>query len=841
MVKKKSISLLSLKIGFRSLKKNIGQFLAIILIGAISMTLFVGLLSNAQAFGKQIDDTFARGNLPDFFVTCSQVEEEDRRAIDEIIGDDGEIEERIYLPCKIGNHDAYAVVTDSLPQISKPYEIIEQSEEHSENHYALLDYGWMYKQEPIKSDKYELGDVFYLTVDMTSLGYADKLTKLEPIIEGYVKEDGENVVKDLDLSIPMKVTGFMNHPENITKANYNPAVVLLSFDVFRNALVTTFRDNYNSTGELMLRQMLMNKLGEDFFTCEKLPYHNQILIRLKDPSLAETYRDRIKEYFNGKKEDNLLLLTKKEEMPFYLTLYTDRKQALQFTYVFPAVFFFVAILVILTTLSQLILKDRTKIGTMKALGMTKHEILRSYLFISILVVGLGILFGEILGPLIIPGILGQKYSLLYTLPKRTYQFPVAGGILSAIFFLGVSLLVTYLVARKEIALKPVDSMRPSIPKFKEVKHAEKKSKVTGLSLRMALRNIRLSLGKSIMVIVGILGCTALLVCGFGLEDTVNYGLDHDVKMFMSADVHVSFASSMGSDEVLNSFEDIEGIEKIELYRKMQCTFSLEEGNQTTKLLYVVSSYDSHIKLDIPKDGVILSSKIARTIGCKTGDTILMQVGSTLYEAELVGTFDAFYYNCAVLPFDSPVFQGEPEKYNGAWVDCKEGYTREETAARIQDSLSFVTGSFAKESMSGNIKDVMSSILVMTNAVKVFALLLAIVVLYNFARLNFHERMRDIATLKVLGFQKREIGLTLMFEIVSLTFVGVLFGLFAGYPFMLLVLKTNIVEIVDYLYHISLLSYFAAFLFTFVVAFLMNLYFSNKTKKIPMVESLKSIE
>ncbi|MDY5431625.1 MAG: FtsX-like permease family protein, partial [Candidatus Enterosoma sp.] len=105
----------------------------------------------------------------------------------------------------------------------------------------------------------------------------------------------------------------------------------------------------------------------------------------------------------------------------------------------------------------------------------------------------------------------------------------------------------------------------------------------------------------------------------------------------------------------------------------------------------------------------------------------------------------------------------------------------------------------------------------------------------------HERMRDIATLKVLGFQKREIGLTLMFEIVSLTFAGVLFGLFAGYPFMLLVLKTNIVEIVDYLYHISLLSYFAAFLFTFVVAFLMNLYFSNKTKKIPMVESLKSIE
>lgn len=130
---------------------------------------------------------------------------------------------------------------------------------------------------------------------------------------------------------------------------------------------------------------------------------------------------------------------------------------------------------------------------------------------------------------------------------------------------------------------------------------------------------------------------------------------------------------------------------------------------------------------------------------------------------------------------------------------------------------------------------------MTNAVKIFAILLAIVVLYNLSLMNFKERGRDIATLKVLGFSKFEIALSLLVESLLLTFIGVLFGFVLGYPFLALVLNTNIVELVEYLIHINPLSFFYSFLLTFVVAFIVNLVLVRKTKKIQMIESLKSVE
>ena len=136
---------------------------------------------------------------------------------------------------------------------------------------------------------------------------------------------------------------------------------------------------------------------------------------------------------------------------------------------------------------------------------------------------------------------------------------------------------------------------------------------------------------------------------------------------------------------------------------------------------------------------------------------------------------------------------------------------------------------------------MSGILMMTNAVKVFAILLALVTLYNLALLTYRQRLRDMSTLKVLGFRKREIALTLLTESMVLTFIGVIFGSVLGYPFMLAVLKTNIVELVEYLFHINFVSYIYSFILTFIVAFLINLYFAYHIKKLKMVESLKNVE
>jgi putative ABC transport system permease protein len=136
---------------------------------------------------------------------------------------------------------------------------------------------------------------------------------------------------------------------------------------------------------------------------------------------------------------------------------------------------------------------------------------------------------------------------------------------------------------------------------------------------------------------------------------------------------------------------------------------------------------------------------------------------------------------------------------------------------------------------------MSGILVMTNAVKIFAILLALVVLYNLALMNYKQRTRDIATLKVLGFFKKEIALSLLIESLTLTFIGSLIGLALGYPFMLAVMETNRVTLVEYLYNINLLTYAISFILTFIVSVVINSYFSFMTRRIQMVESLKSVE
>lgn len=144
-------------------------------------------------------------------------------------------------------------------------------------------------------------------------------------------------------------------------------------------------------------------------------------------------------------------------------------------------------------------------------------------------------------------------------------------------------------------------------------------------------------------------------------------------------------------------------------------------------------------------------------------------------------------------------------------------------------------------MKQKINEVVSAVDLMTAAVKIFAVLLAFIVLYNFSRLNFHQRTRDIATLRVLGFRKREISLALLFETMFLTFIGVLLGMLAGYPFMMLILNTNTIDLIAYLPHIYLASYGYSFLSTFVVAFIINLYFATKVKRVKMIQSLKSIE
>lgn len=262
MVKRNKPFLLLLKMQLRNIKKNIAQFLAIIVIGAIATTLFVGLQSNADTFEAQIQETFREGSLPDAFVTTGQYDENDILKLKEILPDDYQVDSRLYLPSKIGNHDVYAVVVDHIPTLSHPYGEGKFSKTTTDDYFAFLDDGWEKKDHQTTYERYNLDDDFVLSLDISSFNFTDDADSLSsPLL---LKPDGQNIFKKGNLQLTMQVTGFMEHPENITKANYNPAVCLISYSMFQKSINDLLEKNFTGFGKSLISIYLDRFFGNGF-------------------------------------------------------------------------------------------------------------------------------------------------------------------------------------------------------------------------------------------------------------------------------------------------------------------------------------------------------------------------------------------------------------------------------------------------------------------------------------------------------------------------------------------------------------------------------------------------
>lgn len=817
----------------RDIVKNWKQFLAIIAMGGIAVTLFVGLLSNASSIQGRVDSLYKSGNLADIWVTTSAYDADDMSFLKTTFPD-ADVEERLYFPTKIEGFNTYSAVSKKLPTVSKPSKVVDSAPSQNEDNFFMVDIA-LTVETPASSVKLGVGSLASISIDPSITGFALPENILS-YLDTQLNEGKTNPFRAKEIIVSSTVTGIMEHPENVTKASYNSSLFLMSESKMKGAFSSLLIESFTPDAI----SMFQNNIDE---LLENFSKPNQYVI-VTNGNGVNDIEDSIKNHFSAKQANNLLLLTDRETMPFTATMANDVNQARQMTFVFPFVFFFVALLIILTTTSQIIIKERTLIGSLKAIGVKDSSIYGHYIGMTTAVVGIGTLIGEIIGPLLIPFIMGQKYDILYTLPPRGFVFPLLYGLLTAAVFLLCSVLVTFIVCRKTICLKPCESMRPAPPKIKTLIPTGKKSRpgTKALSLKMAFRNIRSNLAKSIMVVIGVGGCTALLVCGFGIEDTINHGIDNDMEMYYNSQLLVAFSSKVKASEVQSAFSSFEGVRSSEGVYRSSSEIYLVEGDSPHSSSYSSILFDeNHFTVSFTKDKVALSSKVAREIGAKVGDSIYFESSSSRNQGVIGAIFDGFSVNGV---FVHASFFEHPEEieYSSAFVYLEDGVNSEKIKAKILSSLGSniteVTTSLERRAM---VNDIMSGVLIMTNAVKVFAILLALVVLYNLALLNFRERIRDIATLKVLGFRKKEIASSLLWETMSLTALGVGLGLAIGSPFMHLVLYVNIVSLVDYLYYISPLTYVIAFLLTFVVALVVNFYLARLTGKVKMVESLKSVE
>lgn len=852
MKKGKTFSLF-FRLAWREVRHHWTQFLAIIAIGAIAVTLFVGLEANAVSLENRVEETYSSGNMADLWVTSSRYEEKDEEKIASLLQKGEHYEKRFELNASVGSHSVLTAVSVSLPTISCPFDT-EVGEDSTNTYFCYIDEAISKKSQAVNVyGFYGLGEKMAVVYDLSS--FHETFASLSKVLgfDDYFLE-GDNPFLENKWTLEFEVTGIMKYPENITKASYGTSTVLVSSSMFMASLQKDFSSRLSPSLSNEERENALGTIGEVFSELGYLEEENgsfavasnQYLLKIPDKNRLELVEASLKESLNEYRY-SFVSVNSRENMPFFLTITSEINQARGFTYLFPFVFFFVAVLVILVTTSQMILKERSQIGTLKAIGVSKNGILLFYVSLVCSLVFIGTLIGEIIGPILIPLIMGNKYGIIYTLPSIRYVFPVFEGLLSAALFLGVSALTSFLVAYKEASLKPSESMRPSLPSFRaRPRRSERKKKGSALllSTKMAFRNIRVNIVKSIMVVVGVLGCTALLLTGYGIEDTVNYGINHDLEKVGNCDFTLTFSEAKKEGDFARDITKVDGVSNYEMYQSSVSKIENASSSSLNSTVYILTGGEAtHFTFakGLKKDEVAVSKKVQESLSLQEGDLITFSIGNLNHTSKIAFFYEAFVYSGIALYSTNEIFEGQALSYNGVYLDLDDGVDVENVRASLKENLPYLLTAQSKRDWRDKINNVLQGVLVMTGAVKVFAILLALVVLYNLALLNFNERTRDIATLKVLGFNLKEIILSLLLETMLLTAIGVLCGLAVGYPFMLAVLSLNKVELVTYLYYVSPLSFFYSFLLTFVVAFFVNLFFGFKSKKIAMVESLKSVE
>lgn len=530
--------------------------------------------------------------------------------------------------------------------------------------------------------------------------------------------------------------------------------------------------------------------------------------------------------------------------------------------VFPWFFFLVAALVCLTTMTRMVEEERTQIGVFKALGYGSGRIAANYLFYAAFACILGCVIGCVLGVVVLPRAIWSAYDILYTLPEIDIVFyplyaAVACG-LSLICTLAASLGACY----NELRSTPANLIRPKAPPAGKRVFLERIGfiwKRLSFTKKVTARNLLRYKKRFFMTIIGIGGCTALLLTGFGLRDSI---MSIVPKQFTQIQ---AYHFSLGLDESSSSSEDSALNRQLGEYAEdyiyiMQSSVDVQSDEGTLNAYLTAAEGDSlsgfiHLRerrggesiAFPPENGVVITEKLASKLGLSVGDNFTFtQGGTAIYETSVAGIAENYVYNYIYMPCAvyEELFNNQPQ-FNMVMCTLPDGEEvteelEQNTSEKLLEidnvqSVSFITR------LERDFDDVMSGLNSVVVVLIICASLLAFVVLYNLTNINITERKREIATLKVLGFYEKEAASYVFRENIILTLIGIVLGLVFGIFLHQFVVVTAEVDIVMFDRNISALSYVWSALMTVIFSFLVSLAMRKRISSIDMVESLKSIE
>ena len=545
----------------------------------------------------------------------------------------------------------------------------------------------------------------------------------------------------------------------------------------------------------------------------------------------------------------------------YSSFIQDTQSIANIGQVFPIVFFIVAVLISLTSMTRMVEEQRTQIGTLKALGYNKLQIASKYIIYASLACIIGSVLGMAVGFPLLPKIIWEMYSIMYDIEEIKISFNalygIGGFLLISLCIIGATL---YAVLR-ELNNMPATLMRPKAPKKGKRVILEKIPfiwKRLSFSRKVTVRNIFRYKKRFLMTIIGILGCTALMLTGFGIKDSITAIMPNQFEKVFEYDMQVTLKSELTDEQLQTCKQNLEGKDEVEKVIETYMTSGTAKNNDNEEDVQIVipkneSDLEGIINLNdletgertnLKENEICITDKLAQLLGVKAGDTITIKDSDNQEKqikiSNVVENYIMHYVYMSKSTYEN--LYGNSYKTN-VLLTKNQDMTEEQEETLAADIINQnEVASISRMSIMMNTYDeTLKSMNYVVVILIVSAGLLAFVVLYNLSNVNISERIRELATIKVLGFYDKEVYDYVARETTILTIIGIALGLIGGYFLCHFIMGTCEINMLRFSKAIKPISYVYSALLTILFTIIVNIVTYFALKKIDMIESLKSVE
>ena len=514
--------------------------------------------------------------------------------------------------------------------------------------------------------------------------------------------------------------------------------------------------------------------------------------------------------------------------------------------VFPLFFFLVAALVCITTMSKMVDEERTQIGVMKALGYGSGAITAKYLAYSGSASLLGCLLGVSAGSVIFPSAIWQGYNIMYNFASRmqlTFQWPLCAVIVCS--YTGCMLVVTWLCCRRELAEVPAELIRPKSPKAGKRLLLERLPLWKHLSFlrKVSIRNIFRYRKRLVMMLVGVGGCAALVVTGFGIKDSIAGMADDQFGEVTLYDMSVTFSGHQTPEDQATFLDGCAGtVEESLFLHESMADLTAGAGTKSVHLLASQEELTEFVSLHRGREPVAFPSKgqavisrgLAETLDLQVGDSVVLRTPEMkTLDVTVSGIFDNHVYHYVLVSVDTVQEQwGTEPPVNTAYLYVPEGQTAQESSIVVSSQADVLSVMLCQD-MAERVSNMMQSLDYIVALVVISAAALAFIVMYNLTNINIAERVREIATIKVLGFYPMESASYVFREGMALTAMGCALGLVAGKLLHAFVISQVRIDMVFFTPKVAWTSYLWAVVLTFLFACMVDVFLYFKLERINM--------